>query len=120
MIHLQNFKSETPLKSQTLNLHLYVTQERFDEEISKRDREISALKTRLSLAELNVQMTQAAIQAIQKQLAALSTPPIQSVKDSSTEGEKKTQGAKEKEAEAEVAVEVKVKEATVAGTQGGV
>ena len=111
-------KSETPLQSQTLNLHLYVTKEKFDEEISKRDREISALKTRLSLAEINVQMTQAAIQAIQKQLAALSTPPIQSIKDSSTEGEKKTQGAKEKEAEAEVAVEVKVKEATVAVTQG--
>ena len=111
-------ESETPLKSQTLNLNLYVTKERFDEEISKRDREISALKTRLSLAELNVQMTQAAIQAIQKQLAALSTPPIQSVKDSSTEGEKKTQGAKEKEAEAEVAVEVKVQEATVTSTQG--
>ena len=111
-------QSETPLKSQTLNLNLYVTKERFDEEISKRDREISALKTRLSLAELNVQMTQAAIQAIQKQLAALSTPPIQSVKDSSTEGEKKTQEAKEKEAEAEVAVEVKGQEATVACTQG--
>ena len=60
-------------------------------------------------------MTQAAIQAIQKQLAALSTPPIQSLKDSSTEGEKKTQGAEEK---AEIAVEVKEKEAAVAVTQG--
>ena len=58
-------------------------------------------------------MTQDAIQAIQKQLAALSTPPIQSIKDSSTEGEKKTEGAEEK---TEVAVEVKEKEA--AFTQG--
>ena len=108
-------ESETPLKSQTLNLDQYVTKEKFNEEISKRDREISALKTRLTLAEMNVQMTQAAIQAIQKQLAALSNPPIQSLKDSSTEGEKKTQGAEEK---AEVAVEVKEKEPAVAVTQG--
>ena len=108
-------ESETPLKSQTLNLDQYVTKEKFNEEISKRDREISALKTRLTLAEMNVSMTQAAIQAIQKQLAALSTPPIQSLKDSSTEGGKKTQGAEEK---AEVAVEVKEKEAAVAVTQG--
>ena len=111
-------ESETPQQSQTLNLDLYVTKEKFNEEISKRDREISALKTRLTLAEMNVQMTQAAIQAIQKQLAALSTPPIQSIKDSSTEGEKKTQGAEEKEAEAEVAVEVKAQEAQIAVTQG--
>ena len=109
--------SETPRKSQTLNLDHYVTKEKFNEEISKRDREISALKTRLSLAEINVQMTQAAIQAIQKQLAALSTPPIQSIKDSSTEGEKKTE-EKEAEAEAEVAVEVKAQEEIVAVTQG--
>ena len=47
-------------------------------------------------------MTQATIQAIQKQLAALSTPPVTSIKDSSTEGEKKAQGVEEK---AEVAVE---------------
>ena len=67
---------------------------------------------------MNVQMTQAAIQAIRKQLAALSTPPIQSIKDSSIEGEKKTQGAEEKEAEAGVAMEVKEKEAKVAVTQG--
>ena len=71
---------------------------------------------------MNVQMTQAAIQAIQKQLAALSTPPIQSLKDSSTEGEKKTQGAEEKAEvaveKAEVAVEVKEKEVAVAVTQG--
>ena len=111
-------ESETPQQSQTLNLDQYVTKEKFNEEISKRDREISALKTRLTLAEMNVQMTQAAIQAIRKQLAALSTPPIQSIKDSSTEGEKKTQGVEEKEAEAEVAVEVKAKEAQIAVTQG--
>ena len=111
-------ESETPLKIQTLNLDLYVTKEKFNEEISKRDREISALKTRLTLAEMNVQMTQDAIQAIQKQLAALSTPPIQSIKDSSTEGEKKTQGAEEKEVEAEGAAEVKAQEANVAVTQG--
>ena len=111
-------KSETPLNIQTLNLDQYVTKENFNEEISKRDREISVLKSRLSLAEVNVQMTQAAIQAIQKQLAALSTPPIQSVKDSSTEGEKKTQGAKEKEAEAEVAVEVKGPRSNCCSTQG--
>ena len=111
-------ESETPQQSQTLHLDQYVTKEKFNEEISKRDREISALKTRLTLAEMNVQMTQAAIQAIQKQLVALSTPPIQSIKDSSTEGEKKTQGAEEKEAEAKVAVEVKAKEAQVAVTQG--
>ena len=48
-------------------------------------------------------MTQAAIQAIQKQLAALSTPPILFIKDSSTEGEKKTQV----EEKVEVAVEGK-------------
>ena len=108
-------QSETPLKSQTLNLDQYVTKEKFNEEISKRDKEISALKTRLTLAEMNVSMTQVAIQAIQKQLAALSSPIIQSLKDSSTEGEKKTQGAEEK---AEVAVKVKEKEAAVAVTQG--
>ena len=86
---------------------MYVTKERFDEEISKRDREISALKSRLTLAEKNVSMTQAAIQAIQAQLAALSTPPTKSIKDSSTEGEKKTQGVEEE------AVEVKDTEAAV-------
>ena len=58
--------SETPLKAQTLNLDHYVTKEKFNEEISKRDREISAFKSRLTLAERNVSMTQAAIQAIQK------------------------------------------------------
>ena len=94
------------IRAQTINLENYVTKEKFEQEISKRDREISALKSRLTLAEVNVSMTQAAIQAIQKQLAALSTPPIQSIKDSSTEGEKKTQGAEEK---AEVAVEGKGK-----------
>ena len=110
-------KSETPLNIQTLNLDQYVTKEHFNEEISKRDREISVLKSRLSLAEVNVQMTQAALQAIQKQLAALSTPPSQSVKDSSTEGEKKTE-EKEAETEAEVVVEVKAQENAVAVTQG--
>ena len=55
---------------------------------------ISALKTRLTLAEMNVQMTQVAIQAIQKQLAALSTPPIQSIKDSSTEGGEEDSGSR--------------------------
>ena len=111
-------KSETPLDIQTLNLDQYVTKEKFNAEISKRDREISVLRSRLTLAEMNVQMTQAALQAIQKQLAALSTPPTTSIKDSSTEGEKKTQGAQEKEAEAEAAVEeVKVQE-NVAVTQG--
>ena len=108
-------ENETPLKSQTLNVDQYVTKEKFNDEISKRDREISALKTRLTLDEMNVQMTQAFIQAIQKQLTALSTPPIQSLKDSSTEGEKKTQGPEEK---TEIAVEVKEKEAAVAVTQG--
>ena len=103
-------KSETPLNIQTLNLDQYVTKEKFNAEISKRDREISVLRSRLTLAEVNVQMTQAALQAIQKQLAALSTPPIQSIKDSSTEGEKKTEekGAK---TEAEVVMEVKAQEA---------
>ena len=105
--------SETPHTTQTINLENYVTKEKFEQEISKRDREISSLKSRLTLAEVNVSMAQDAIQAIQKQLAALSTPPIQSIKDSSTEGEKKNQGAEEK---SEVAVEDKGKETTV--TQG--
>ena len=47
-------ESETPLQSQTLNLDQYETKEKFNEEISKRDREISALKTRLTLAKVNV------------------------------------------------------------------
>ena len=104
--------SETPQKAQTLNLDNYVTKEKFEHEISKKDREISALKSRLHLAEVNMSMTQDAIQAIQKQLAALSTPPITSIKDSSTEGEKKTQGAEEK---AKVAVEGKGKETVTQG-----
>ena len=95
--------SETPLKAQTLNLDNYVTKEKFEQEISKRDREISSLKSRLQLDEVNMSMTQAAIQAIQKQLAALSTPQISSIKDFSTEGGKKTQA----EEKAEVAVEGK-------------
>ena len=104
--------SETPQRAQTLNLDNYVTKEKFEQEISKRDREISALKSRLHLAEVNVSMNQAAIQAIQKQLAALSTPSITSIKDSSIEGEKKTQGAEEK---AEVVVEGKGKETVTQG-----
>ena len=56
-------------------------------------------------------MTQAAIQAIQKQLAALSTPPISSFKDYLTEGEKKTQV----EEKFEVAVEGKGKETVTKG-----
>ena len=53
--------SEKPQKAQTLNLENYVTKEKFDQEILKRDREISALKSRLQLAEVNVSMTQVAI-----------------------------------------------------------
>ena len=34
--------SETPLKAQTLNLDNYVTKEKFEQEISKRNREISS------------------------------------------------------------------------------
>ena len=83
--------SETPLKAQTLNLDNYVTKEKFVQEISKRDREFSSLKSRLQLTEVNLSMTQVAVHAIQKQLAALSTPPISYVKDYSTVGEKKTQ-----------------------------
>ena len=56
-------------------------------------------------------MTQAAIQAIQKQLAALSTPPISSIKDSSTEGEKRTQA----EEKADVALEGKGKKTVTQG-----
>ena len=85
---------ETPLKDQTLNLDSYVTKEVFVREISKRDQEIASLKTRLQLTEVNLSLTQAAVHAIQKQLTALSTPPISSVKDYSTEGEKKTQEEK--------------------------
>ena len=56
-------------------------------------------------------MTQVVVHAIQKQLAALSTPPISSVKDYSTEGEKKTQ----EEEKAEVVVEGKGKETVTKG-----
>ena len=83
--------------------------------LKKFEREIEKFplsRSRLQLAEVNVSMTQAAIQAIQKQLAALSTPPISSIKDSSTEGEKKTQAAEEK---AEVAMEGKGKETVTEG-----
>ena len=45
----------------------------------------------MQLTEIKLSLTQAVVHAIQEQLAALSTPPISSVKDYSTEGEKKTQ-----------------------------
>ena len=68
-----------------------MTKEEFVREISKRDQEIASLKTRLQLTEVNLSLTQVVVHAIQKQLAALSTPPLSSVKDYSIEGEKKTQ-----------------------------
>ena len=68
-----------------------MTKEEFDHEISKRDKEIISLKARLQISEVNLSLTQAAVHAIQEQLAALSTPPVQSEKDNTTEGEKKTQ-----------------------------
>ena len=102
--------SETPQKAQTINLDNYVTKEEFEREISKRDQEIASLKTRLQLTEVNLSLTQAAVHAIQEQLAALSTPPISSFKDYSTEGEKKTQ-----EEKAAAAVEGKGKEIVANG-----
>ena len=90
--------SETPLKAQTLNLDNYVTKEEFVREISKRDQEIASLKTRLHLTEENLSLTQAVVHAIQEQLAALSTPLVSTLKDYSTEGEKKTQEEKAREA----------------------
>ena len=71
-----------------------MTKEEFVCEIFKRDQEIASLKTRLQLTEVNLSLTQAAVHAIQEQLVALSTPPISSFKDYSTEGEKKTQEEK--------------------------
>ena len=68
-----------------------MTKAKFEHEISKRDQEIISLKTRLHLTEVNLSLTQAAIHAIQEQLVALSNVPIQSEKDNTTEGEKKTQ-----------------------------
>ena len=68
-----------------------MTKAEFEREISKRDQEIVSLKTRLHLTEVNLSLTQAVVHAIQEQLAALSTPPIPSGKDNTTEGEKKTQ-----------------------------
>ena len=56
-------------------------------------------------------MTQATIQAIQKQLVALSNPPISSIKDSLTEGEKRIQV----EEKAEIAVEEKGKKIVTQG-----
>ena len=111
VIHLQNLQVRHPLKAQTLILDNYVTKEKFVQEISKRDREISSLKSRLQLTEVNLSMTQAAVHAIQKQLTALSTPPISYVKEYSTEGEKKTQV----EEKAEAAIEGKGKETITEG-----
>ena len=68
-----------------------MTKAEFESEISKRDQEIVSLKTRLQLTEVNLSLTQDDVHAIQEQLAALSTPPIQSEKDNTTDGEKKTQ-----------------------------
>ena len=67
----------------------YVTKEEFVREISKRDIEIASLKSRLQLNEFNLSLTQAVVHAIQEQLAALSTPPILSFKDYSTEGRRR-------------------------------
>ena len=86
-----------------------MTKEEFDREISKRDNEIISLKARLQLSEVILSLTQAAIHAIQEQLAALSTPPVQSGKDNTTEGEKKTQ---EKD---KAAAEGKCKEIVIEG-----
>ena len=83
--------SENPNTTTSLNLDNYVTKEEFDREILKRDNEIISLKARLQLSEVNLSLTQAVVHAIQEQLAALSTPPVQSKKDNTTEGEKKTQ-----------------------------
>ena len=45
----------------------------------------------MHLTELNLSLTQDVVHAIQKKLVALSTPHIQSGKDNTTEGMKKTQ-----------------------------
>ena len=68
-----------------------MTKEEFDSEISKRDREIISLKARLQIFEVSLSLTQAVVYAIQEQLGALSTPPIQTEKDNTIKGEKKTQ-----------------------------
>ena len=83
--------SEKPQTPEPLNLDNYVTKEEFEREISKRDQEIVSLKSRLQLTEVNLSLTQDVVHAIQEQFAALSTPPISSFKDNTTEGEKKTQ-----------------------------
>ena len=87
--------SETPQKALTIDLDNYVTKEEFVRKIFKRDQEIVSLKTRLQLTEVNLSLTQAVVHAIQEQLAVLSTPPVSSFKDYSTEGEKKTQEEKD-------------------------
>ena len=68
-----------------------MTKVKFEREISKRDQEIVSLKTRLQLTKVNLSLTQDVVRAIQEQLATLSTPPIPSGKDNTTEGEKRTQ-----------------------------
>ena len=82
---------EKPKTPEPINLDEFMTKAEFEHEISKRDQEIISLKTRLHHAEVNLLLTQAVVHAIQEQLAALSTPSIQSEKDNITEGEKKTQ-----------------------------
>ena len=83
--------TEKPKTPEPIHLDNYMTKEKFDHEISKRDQEIVSLKSRLKLTEVNLSLTQVVVHAIQEQLAALSTPPIPSSKDNTTEGEKKTQ-----------------------------
>ena len=83
--------NEKPKSPEPINLDNCVTKKEFDREISKRDQEIVSLKSRLQLTEVNLSLTHADVHPIQEQLAALSTPPFPSVKDNTTEGEKKTQ-----------------------------
>ena len=87
MIHLTERLSENPNTTTSLNLDNYVTKDEFDCEISKRDNEIISLKSRLHPSEVNLSLTQAVVHAIQEKLAALSSPPVQSEKDNTTEGD---------------------------------
>ena len=73
--------SDKPKSPEPINLDNFVIKEEFDHEISKRDQEIVSLKSRLHLSEFNLSLTQAIVHVIQEQLAALSTPPIPSTKD---------------------------------------
>ena len=104
--------SEKPQILEPLNLDNYVTKAEFDQEISRRDQEIVSLKSRLQLTKVNLLLTQADVHVIQEQLAALSTPPISSSKDNTTEGWKKTQ---EKEEKVVAVVEGKGKEIVIEG-----